>query len=124
MKSFGLKVPAARAIGGGRRMRFGKWKSLQGAIAAILLASAIPAYSATIVDTGTPQGDSYADFGGWSYFAGEFSLANSTNITSVFGYFSNQYGNDGSVSVQILADGGNIPGPAVLFSQDVNIGNH
>lgn len=131
MKNFSLKVrdgyrlnPTARAIGGERRMRFGKWKSLQSAITAILLASVVPAYSATLIDTGTPQGGNYADFGGWSYFAGGFSLASSTNITSVFGYFSNQYGSDGSFSVQILADGGNIPGSAVLFSQDVNIGNH
>ena len=85
-------------------------------IAAVCPAVALsgPACAGYIIDTGTPVGGpSGWSLGNYQYFGGEFTVADSSVISSIEGYFSTFEG--GNMDFPIHADGGNVPG-AILFT--------
>lgn len=84
---------------------FFKSRQLAAALAFGLLSGLTQA--AYVVDTGTSPYTAGYSFSNNLYFAGEFTLAETTLIDSIEGYFGT---NNGSVSISILSDGGDIPG--------------
>ncbi|MEC5386019.1 PEP-CTERM sorting domain-containing protein [Uliginosibacterium sp. H3] len=86
-----------------------KWKQFAAALA-IGCASAL-AQSAVLVDTGTPPEPLGYSFSNTFYFAGEFSLAQSSVIDSIQGYFGTK---EGSVAITVYGDGGDIPGSSIF----------
>lgn len=91
-------------------------------VAATVFCTGFGANAATIVDTGTPSGASFG-FNIAQYFAGEFTLSAQTNITSIETYFSivASVPGGGTVTIQLLNDGGNVPGPTLLYSQSFGV---
>ncbi|MCU6452863.1 PEPxxWA-CTERM sorting domain-containing protein [Sphingomonas sp. A2-49] len=73
-----------------------------------------------IVDTGASSSGTQWSFGSFQYFAGEFAVSKAYQIDSVSGYFSNSYGETGTVTAQLFSDGGNVPG-ALLFSKSFSL---
>lgn len=66
--------------------------------------------AALIVDTGSNATGTPWNFVFNQYFAGEFSITESYTLNSIEGFFSNDSGSLGDVTVSIHSDGGSIPG--------------
>ena len=74
-----------------------------------------------IVDTGTPVIQHEWDFDSGQYFAGEFSLAQATTITSIEGFLTNFASEPGNVVIAIHSSAGNTPG-GIVQSTTTTIG--
>lgn len=90
------------------------------ALMAAAMSAPLATQAAVIVDTGIPSGAYQASFYSAQYFAGEFTVAESTSITSISSYFSNEFGATGTVAVELLTGGSHIPG-SVLYSTEIAV---
>lgn len=91
------------------------------AAALVAAAFALPAHAGYIVNTGANTSGSSWAFANFQYFAGEFNVTSGKQITSVEGFFGNQWGSAGNVQISLHSDGGNIPGN-VLYTQALQLG--
>lgn len=87
-------------------------------IAWLMLASAAPAV--VLVDTGANPGGTSWTFSYEQSFAGEFSIGSKYTLDSIEGFFGNEGGLAGNVTISLHSDAGNIPGP-VLFSASTTL---
>ncbi len=109
----------------GQQSRWGRLNAAlrNGLFLALSIASAFhlgQARAAYVVDTGVPDGTTSWTLISWQYFAGKFTIGSTQNINSIESYFSNQFGQSGNVTFEILADAGLDPS-AVLFSQQAQV---
>lgn len=106
-------------------MRFTSCRSVQlllGTVFIVGLLDAAPAFSETLVDTGTggtefvgsPALFGYSDPGYFQYWSGQFTLTDAYTIESVSGWMGGMA--IGGIDIKLYADGGEVPG-AELFSQ-------
>ncbi|RXK55353.1 hypothetical protein ESB00_05500 [Oleiharenicola lentus] len=100
-----------------------KINALKSAVLSLLCLGslAIHARADVIVDTGTPDDSTPWSFANWQYFGAEFNVTQDTVISSVEGYFSNQWGTAGNVTFALHADNSYNPG-AVLYSSALAMG--
>src|SRR4051794_30010894 len=88
-----VRKPGAAAYTAQKQRSLGYWipamRQLPAHLAIVLSMLAATADAAFIVDTGTPNNTSGWSFGTSQYFAGEFSVGNSTIVNGVDGYFQN-----------------------------------
>lgn len=90
------------------------------AVAGLMVSGA--AQAEYIVDTGVgPQAHGY-EISSYQSFAGEFSVSSPKTINSIKSYYRNDYSysGNGTVAINIHADGGEIPG-SVLFSANYTV---
>lgn len=87
-------------------------------IASLMLASTAPAF--VLVDTGANPGGTPWTFSYEQSFAGEFSIGPNYTLDSIQGFFGNEGGLAGNVTISLHSDAGNIPGN-VLFSASTTL---
>ncbi|WP_416307306.1 hypothetical protein [Neptunicella sp. SCSIO 80796] len=86
-------------------------------ILAMMLFYMASSHAALIVDTGTPTDTNGADLYQYQYFAAQFNLDQSETISSIQGYFSNQWGSGtGTMDIAITADVAGKPSTNLFFS--------
>jgi hypothetical protein len=95
--------------------------SIAQGLAILSLSLFAPALRAdTIIDTGASSDEISWSFNSSQYFGAQFQLTANTTLTDVAGFFGNQWGHDGTVTIAIHSDTGSTPG-AVLDSAVLNI---